>query len=162
CMPLRDLRSHPRSNPSRGAFAEGLIDALLTPGIRARFAHAARVSAHGGATSAGLIVSAKLGRLAQAEKAGAAALVPPEAGLNTIDATGFVKVLPDNSVIVMVKHLEMGQGPYTGIATLVAEELDAHWSQMRAQGAPSNAELYKNLAFGIQGTGGSTAIANSY
>ena len=63
---------------------------------------------------------------------------------------------------MIVKHLEMGQGPYTGLATLVAEELDADWAQMRAEGAPANTELYNNLAFGMQGTGGSTAMANSY
>ena len=52
--------------------------------------------------------------------------------------------------------------PYTGLATLVAEELDADWAQMRAEHAPADVEQYKNLAFGIQGTGGSTAIANAY
>src|SRR3982751_2761618 len=83
-------------------------------------------------------------------------------GVATVDATGFVRIAPDNTVTVMIKHLEMGQGPYTGLATLVAEELDADWAQMRAEGAPANNDLYKNLAFGIQGTGGSTAVANSY
>src|SRR5919199_261671 len=84
------------------------------------------------------------------------------AGVETVDATGFIKIAPDNTITVMIKHLEMGQGPYTGLATLVAEELDADWSQMRAEGAPANNDLYKNLAFGMQGTGGSTAVANSY
>jgi isoquinoline 1-oxidoreductase beta subunit len=113
------------------------------------------------AAGAGLIVSVKLGGLARAEQSGAASVI--QAGSQeTIDATGFIKVAADNTITVVVKHLEMGQGPYTGITTLVAEEMDAHWSQMRAQGAPANTELYKNLAFGIQGTGGSTAIANSY
>ncbi|MDB6180718.1 xanthine dehydrogenase family protein molybdopterin-binding subunit [Paracoccus fistulariae] len=75
----------------------------------------------------------------------------------------FIRIGTDDTVTVMIKHLEMGQGPYTGLSTLVAEELDADWSQMRAEGAPANAELYNNLAFGpMQGTGGSTAIANSY
>ena len=63
---------------------------------------------------------------------------------------------------VLCEHIEFGQGPFTGIATLVAEELDADWSQMRADHAPSNVVLYKNLLFGVQGTGGSSAIANSY
>ena len=64
---------------------------------------------------------------------------------------------------MLSKHIEFGQGPYTGLATIVAEELDADWSQMRAQSAPADAALYNNIAFGpIQGTGGSTAIANSY
>ena len=74
----------------------------------------------------------------------------------------FVRIGTDDLVTVMIKHLEMGQGPYTGLATLVAEELDADWSQMRAEGAPADDTLYANLAFGAQGTGGSTAIANSF
>ena len=82
--------------------------------------------------------------------------------VKTVDPTGFVKIAPDSTVTVLSKHLEMGQGPYTGLATLVAEELDADWAQIRAEGAPANDALYKNFAFGAQGTGGSTSIANSY
>ncbi len=74
----------------------------------------------------------------------------------------FVRIAADDSVTVLVKHIEFGQGPFTGLATLVAEELDADWDQMRAEHAPADARLYANLAFGMQGTGGSTAIANSY
>mgnify|MGYP002715536002 CR=1 FL=1 len=75
----------------------------------------------------------------------------------------FVRIGTDNTVTVLSKHLEMGQGVYTGLATLVAEELDADWSQMRVEGAPADAALYNNLAFGpVQGTGGSSSIANSY
>ena len=73
----------------------------------------------------------------------------------------FVRIAPDSTVTVLSKHIEFGQGPYTGLTTLVAEELDADWSQMRAAAAPAD-ETYKNLAFGLQGTGGSTSIANSY
>ncbi len=81
------------------------------------------------------------------------------------DAVGFnpfVGILPDDTVIVVVKHFEMGQGTTTGLATLVAEELDADWEKVKVEFAPANAELYANLAFRAQGTGGSTAIANSY
>ena len=78
------------------------------------------------------------------------------------DLNAFVRVAPDGTVTVLSKHIEFGQGPYTGLTTLVAEELDADWSQMRVAAAPADDELYKNLAFGLQGTGGSTAIANSY
>ncbi|MGP9811265.1 molybdopterin cofactor-binding domain-containing protein [Rhodopseudomonas sp. NSM] len=74
----------------------------------------------------------------------------------------FLIIAPDSTVTVLCKHIEMGQGPLTGMATLVAEELDADWAQMRADHAPSNPALYKNLVFGVQGTGGSSAIANSY
>jgi isoquinoline 1-oxidoreductase beta subunit len=75
----------------------------------------------------------------------------------------FLRVAPDNSVTVIAKHLEMGQGSYTGLATIVAEELDADWAQIRVESAPADAKLYNNLAFGtIQGTGGSSAVANSW
>ncbi|GJD49479.1 Isoquinoline 1-oxidoreductase subunit beta [Methylobacterium crusticola] len=75
----------------------------------------------------------------------------------------FVRVAADDSVTVVIKHLDMGQGNTTGLATIVAEELDADWGQMRTAFAPADAALYNNLAFGpIQGTGGSTAVANSW
>lgn len=80
----------------------------------------------------------------------------------TFAPNAFVRVGTDDTVTVLVKHIEFGQGPFTGLSTLVAEEMDADWAQMRAEHAPANVELYKNLAFGVQGTGGSTAIANSY
>lgn len=75
----------------------------------------------------------------------------------------FIRISPDNTVTVIVKHLEMGQGTYTGLPTLVAEELDADWSQIRAEGAPADAKLYNNLFWGpMQGTGASSALPNSY
>jgi len=75
----------------------------------------------------------------------------------------FIRIAPDNTVTVIVKHLEMGQGTHTGLPTLVAEELDADWSQIRVEGAPADASRYNNLFWGqAQGTGGSTALANSY
>ena len=85
----------------------------------------------------------------------ASAGAPPE-------PNAFVRIAPDNSVTVIVKHLDMGQGNTTGLPTIVAEELDADWSQMRFEFAPADAKLYANLAFGIQGTGGSTAVNNSW
>lgn len=77
-------------------------------------------------------------------------------------ATPFVHITPDNRVIVLSKHLDKGQGTATGLATLVAEELDAAADQVEVEFAPSNPELYKNFLFGLQGTGGSTAMANSF
>ncbi|MGD1876011.1 MAG: molybdopterin cofactor-binding domain-containing protein [Kiloniellaceae bacterium] len=75
----------------------------------------------------------------------------------------FVRVAPDSTVTVMIKHIEFGQGTFTGLSALVAEELDADWGQMHPEHAPADASLYNNLAFGqMQGTGGSSSIANSY
>src|SRR5258706_12273746 len=78
-------------------------------------------------------------------------------------ANAFVRVASDNTVTVIVKHLEMAQATYPGWPTLVAEELDADWSQVRVEGAPADAAKYNNLLWGpAQGTGGSTALANSW
>ncbi len=75
----------------------------------------------------------------------------------------FLKIDADNSVTVLSKHLEMGQGAATGMATLVAEELGADWSTVRFEFAPSNDKLYNNLMFGpVMGTGGSTSTAESW
>jgi isoquinoline 1-oxidoreductase beta subunit len=80
----------------------------------------------------------------------------------TFAPNAFIRIGTDDLVTVLIKHIEFGQGPFTGLATLVAEELDADWAQMRAEHAPSNPALYKNFVLGMQGTGGSSAIANSY
>ncbi|KQT87964.1 xanthine dehydrogenase family protein molybdopterin-binding subunit [Aurantimonas sp. Leaf443] len=109
---------------------------------------------------AGLVIGVALSprAFAAAISKGTQAGGPPEArALNA-----FVHVAPDDTVTILSKHIEFGQGPFTGLATLVAEEMDADWSQMRAAHAPADDAVYKNLAFGLQGTGGSTAIANSY
>ncbi len=74
----------------------------------------------------------------------------------------FVSIGADNLVTIVNKHHEMGQGNTTGLATLLADELDADWSLVRTEYAGANVKLYANLAFGMQGTGGSSAIANSY
>jgi len=112
----------------------------------------------------GLVIGVALPGRAAAQS-GAAAVIkgaPGQPSAAVFAPNAFVRIAPDNTVTVLIKHIEFGQGPYTGLSTLVAEELDADWSQMRAQSAPADAALYKNLAFGVQGTGGSTAIANSY
>ena len=63
----------------------------------------------------------------------------------TFEPNAFVRIGVDGTVTVLAKHLEMGQGAYTGLATLVAEELDAAWAQLRVIAAPANAKLYNNL-----------------
>ncbi|WCT71956.1 molybdopterin-dependent oxidoreductase [Sphingomonas naphthae] len=83
---------------------------------------------------------------------------PPPANPNA-----FLRIGADDTVTVISKHIEFGQGPYTGLATMACEELDADWSQMRATSAPADAKLYGNAVMGgIQGTGGSSAMASSF
>ena len=86
-----------------------------------------------------------------------------QAAAGAFEPNAFLTIGRDNVVTIVVKHLEMGQGTYTGLPTLVAEELDAAWSQVRATGAPADASRYANLQWGgAQGTGGSSAMANSF
>jgi isoquinoline 1-oxidoreductase beta subunit len=103
--------------------------------------------------SAGLVIGLSLPAAGRAIAAPGAAPFAPNA---------FVRVTPDNLVSVVIKHVEFGQGPATGLATIVADEMDADWSQVRIEFAPANDALYKNLNFGTMGTGGSSAIANSW
>ena len=76
----------------------------------------------------------------------------------------FIRISEDNTVTVVAKHIEFGQGAHTGLAAIVAEELDAAWAQMRTESAPADPDIYYNTALGpgMMGTGGSTAIANSW
>src|SRR5690349_13823361 len=74
----------------------------------------------------------------------------------------FVRISSDDVVTIVSKHLEMGQGIYTGLSTLIAEELDASWDQLRIEAAPADVTRYANLFLRVQGTGGSTSLANSF
>ncbi|CAN5449000.1 xanthine dehydrogenase family protein molybdopterin-binding subunit [soil metagenome] len=105
--------------------------------------------------SGGALVIGVVLPLGSALRAQGAPKMPP------VDPNAFIRIAPDSTVTVIIKHIEFGQGPNTGLSTLVAEELDADWSQMRAESAPGK-PVYANLFMGAQLTGGSTAIANSY
>ncbi|MDO9068755.1 MAG: xanthine dehydrogenase family protein molybdopterin-binding subunit, partial [Deltaproteobacteria bacterium] len=95
--------------------------------------------------------------------AGAARMVASQGAGKPFAPNAFIRIAPDDTVTVIVKHLEMGQGVNTGLPTLVAEELDVPWEKIRVEAAPADAKLYNNLLWGpMQGTGGSTAIANSF
>jgi isoquinoline 1-oxidoreductase beta subunit len=87
----------------------------------------------------------------------------PAAAVEGLAPDAFVRIAPDNTVTIISKHIEFGQGSYSGVATILAEELDADWSQVRVESAPSDAQRYGNrLLGGAQVTGGSTAMADSW
>ena len=86
-----------------------------------------------------------------------------KAGGGVSQINPFVTIGADGTVTAIIKHFEGGQGTATGLSALVAEELNMRLQDIRFQEAPSNPKVYNNLFFGpFQGTGGSTAIANSY
>lgn len=76
----------------------------------------------------------------------------------TFAPNAFLRIAADNSVTVLLGHSEMGQGIWTGLTMLIAEELDADWSKISVQHSPASAADYGLPAFGgMQITGGSTS-----
>jgi isoquinoline 1-oxidoreductase beta subunit len=76
--------------------------------------------------------------------------------VKTFAPNAFVRIGTDDSITVIVNHSEMGQGPYTSIPMVVAEELNADWSKVRFEAAPVD-PVYNHSVYGIQMTGGSTS-----
>ena len=107
------------------------------------------------AATSGLIIGFHLpgaNKLAQAQ-------APQAPNLNVPNA--FLKIARDGSVTVQVKHLEFGQGVMTSLPMLVAEELECDWTNVRAELAPA-APVYAHTMFGMQITGGSSSVVNSW
>jgi isoquinoline 1-oxidoreductase beta subunit len=68
----------------------------------------------------------------------------------------FIRIGTDDMITVIVNHSEMGQGAYTSLPMLIADELDADWSKVKFEAAPVD-PVYNHPGFGMQGTGGSTS-----
>src|SRR5215471_12963696 len=104
--------------------------------------------------AAGLLVSLYLDfpLLAQEGAKPPAKVYPPDA---------FVHIKPDGKILITVNRLEFGQGVQTSLPMVLADELDADWSQVVAELAPA-ADVYKDPLFGIQMVGGSGSIAHSF
>lgn len=73
----------------------------------------------------------------------------------------FVRIRPDGKIVIQVNRLEFGQGVQTALPLLLAEEMDADWSQVIAELAPA-ADVYRDPLYGIQMVGGSGSIAHSF
>ncbi|MDE0522105.1 MAG: molybdopterin-dependent oxidoreductase [Boseongicola sp.] len=77
--------------------------------------------------------------------------------------TPFVRITAGGRVTAVVKHFECGQGTATGLATLIAEELNLALDRVEVEFAPADAATYGNFLFGgTQGTGGSSSMASSF
>src|SRR5262245_51021430 len=77
------------------------------------------------------------------------------------EAKAFLRVGTDGTITVILAHCEMGQGVWTTLPMLIAEELDADWSTIRVQHAPA-AAVYAHLMFGIQMTGDSSSTLSEF
>ncbi|HEX6046760.1 MAG TPA: xanthine dehydrogenase family protein molybdopterin-binding subunit [Pyrinomonadaceae bacterium] len=110
------------------------------------------------AAAGGLFVSLYLdpraASTAQAQEGGQ----PPE---KVYPPDAFVNIRPDGKIVIQVNRLEFGQGVQTALPMLLADELDADWSNVIAELAPA-ADVYKDPLFGIQMVGGSGSVAHSY
>ena len=108
----------------------------------------------GAVVTGSLVIAFKLPgarRFARAERTLAGPFVP----------NAFLRVGSDDSVTVLLAHSEMGQGIWTALPMLVAEELDADWSKIRVEHAPA-APAYAHTAFGMQMTGGSSSTWSEF
>jgi isoquinoline 1-oxidoreductase beta subunit len=109
------------------------------------------------AAGAGLVVAFHIpfAGTAQAQAAGAAQPIPPE-------INAWVVVQPDDTVIIRIARSEMGQGTLTGLAQLVAEELDCNWAKVKTEYPTPGQNLARNRAWGNFSTGGSRGIRESH
>jgi isoquinoline 1-oxidoreductase beta subunit len=73
----------------------------------------------------------------------------------------FIRIGPDDTVTIIVNKSEMGQGVYTSLPMIVAEELEVDWSTVRFDAAPVD-PAYNHTEWGIQGTGGSTSVKTEW
>src|SRR6059058_538695 len=77
------------------------------------------------------------------------------------EITAWVVIQPDDTVIIRVAKSEMGQGSFTALAMLVAEELECDWSRVRAEFAPPHENRRRNRVWGNMSTGASRSVSAS-
>jgi isoquinoline 1-oxidoreductase subunit beta len=111
----------------------------------------------GAAAGGGLLISVYLPEWTTGPNVIAAIAAPPA----TFTPNAFLRIGTDDIVTVIVNKSEMGQGVYTSLPMLVAEELEADWSKVRVESAPVD-QAYAHPVFGIQMTGGSTSTASEW
>src|SRR5882762_6606118 len=83
---------------------------------------------------------------------------PPDVTSGKFAPNAFIRIDEAGRTTLVMPQVEMGQGIYTAVAMILAEELDADPKQVTLEHAPANEKLYANPAFGIQATGGSTSV----
>ncbi len=86
---------------------------------------------------------------------------PPAGPVKPVVFGPFLRISPDNTITIIVNKSEMGQGVYTSLSMLVAEELECEWRSIRVEAAPVD-PAYNHTAFGIQITGGSTSVQTEW
>src|SRR5215469_159604 len=85
-------------------------------------------------------------------------LQPPDDTTGKFAPNAFIRIDHSGKTTLIMPQVEMGQGTYTSISMILAEELDADFAQVAVEHAPPNEKLYANPPFGIQVTGNSNSI----
>ena len=80
----------------------------------------------------------------------------------TFTPNAFIRIGSDGQIVLTMPYVEMGQGTYTSIPMLIAEELEVDLKQVRVEHAPPNEKLYANPLLGVQATGNSNAIRGAW
>ncbi len=83
---------------------------------------------------------------------------PPDDTSGKFAPNAFIRIDNAGDTTLVMPQVEMGQGIYTAVAMILAEELDADFAKVTLEHAPPNEKLYANPAFGVQATGGSTSV----
>ncbi len=83
-------------------------------------------------------------------------------GAPATEVNAWVVIHPDDRVVVRIARSEMGQGTYTALAQLVAEELDCDWHKVSAEFASPNASVKRGRPWGSMSTGGSQGVRSSH
>ena len=86
------------------------------------------------------------------------AAAPGEPASASFAPNAFIRIDAQGAVTLLIPQAEMGQGVYTAMAMILAEELDVPWEQVRVEAAPPSDKLYGNPVFGLQVTGNSNSI----
>src|SRR3954471_19183722 len=153
-MPLRHLRSHSRSHQTRRAIArKGRV--TMTPDRSALRSSATNLSRRGflataAAAGGGLMLSLSL----PFDRSDAA----PE----SFAPNAFIRIGSNGDIVLTMPYVEMGQGAYTSIPMLIAEELEVSLKQVRLEHAPPDEKLYANPLLGVQATGNSNAMRGAW
>jgi isoquinoline 1-oxidoreductase beta subunit len=83
-------------------------------------------------------------------------------GTDSFAPNAFIRIGTDGEIVLTMPYVEMGQGTYTSIPMLIAEELEVSLKQVRLEHAPPNEKLYANPLLGVQATGNSNAIRGAW
>ncbi len=86
----------------------------------------------------------------------------PAFAAETFAPNAFTRIAPDGKVTLIMPYVEMGQGTYTSIPMLIAEELEVELNQIQLEHAPPDEKLYTNPLLGVQATGNSNAIRGAW